>query len=148
MKKIMFSCLIFILSYFGCFSQVIHLNKKESGVFTVNCKVNEIPMTFIFDTGANDVTISKVEARFLIKQGCLDTLDIGEPQLYRTASGSIDTCIVFNIKKLEINGVILENVSASVVNSNNAPLLLGISAIERLGIILIDFEKGIIKIKQ
>ena len=43
--------------------------KKINGVYQIPCKVNGIPMNFIFDTGATDVTISLVEAKFLIKQG-------------------------------------------------------------------------------
>lgn len=40
---------------------------KEGGVCKVKCSINGLPLHFIFDTGAADVSISSVEATFMIK---------------------------------------------------------------------------------
>ena len=40
---------------------------KESGVCKVKCDINGLPLHFVFDTGVSDVTISMVEATFIIK---------------------------------------------------------------------------------
>jgi clan AA aspartic protease (TIGR02281 family) len=146
--KNMLNWLFILILGFNSYGQTIHLKKKKSGINTVDCLINNVPMTFIFDTGSNDVTISRLEARFMLKHGFLDTLDIHEPSFYMTASGEIDTCMTFTIRKLEINGIILENISGSIINNSRAPLLFGMSAIEKLGPISIDFEKGIIRVKN
>lgn len=40
---------------------------KEGGVCKVKCVINGLPLHFIFDTGATDVSISSVEATFMAK---------------------------------------------------------------------------------
>ena len=40
---------------------------KESGVCKVKFDINGLPLHFVFDTGPSDVTISMVEATFIIK---------------------------------------------------------------------------------
>ena len=40
---------------------------KESGVCKVKFDINGLPLHFVFDTGPSDVTISMVEAMFIIK---------------------------------------------------------------------------------
>lgn len=136
---------LFNLSSFG---QIIHIKKEDSGVFSVPCKINSVPMTFIFDTGCNDVTISSLEAKFLIKHGFLDTADITSKKVYMSANGSLDTCISIIIRRLEIDGVVIENIEGSIMSNSRAPLLLGQTALERLGILIIDFKNGTIKIKK
>ena len=42
---------------------------KESGVCKVKCDINGLPLHFVFDTGVSDVTISMVEATFMMKNG-------------------------------------------------------------------------------
>ena len=41
---------------------------RHGGVTQVKCIVNGLPLHFIFDTGAADVTISRVEATFMFKK--------------------------------------------------------------------------------
>lgn len=35
---------------------------KENGIYKVKCTINSLPLYFVFDTGASDVSISSVEA--------------------------------------------------------------------------------------
>ena len=44
---------------------------KEGGVYKVKCEINKLPLHFIFDTGASDVSISNVEASFMLKNNYL-----------------------------------------------------------------------------
>jgi predicted aspartyl protease len=62
------------------------------------------------------------------------------------ANGDISVGTVLNIKKITFGGLELENVRASVVESNNAPLLLGQSVLNRLGKIEIDYDRSVLKI--
>jgi len=110
----------------------ITINKVD-GLFKIPCKINGVTMDFIFDTGATDVSISITEAMFLIKQGLLKSTDIIGENKYMIANGTIESGSVINLKKIEIDGITLENVKATVVNNMKAPLLLGMNAISRMG---------------
>ena len=45
---------------------------KENGICNVKCKINDLPLYFVFDTGASTVSLSMVEATFMMKKGYLD----------------------------------------------------------------------------
>lgn len=53
-----------------------------------------------------------------------------------------------NLKKVKIGNTILRNVNANIVNNNQAPLLLGQSALERFGNIEINNEENVIILKK
>ena len=119
---------------------------RHGGVTQVKCSVNGLPLHFIFDTGAADVTISRVEATFMFKNEYLSSSDVIGKARYMDANGDISVGTVLNIKKITFGGLELETVRASVVESNNAPLLLGQSVLNRLGKIEIDYDRSVLKI--
>lgn len=118
----------------------------RNGVNEVKCTVNGLPLYFIFDTGASDITISSVEAAFMLKNGYLSDKDVIGSKTYRTSSGDIIAGTVVNLKKITIGELELENVHASVVKGQAAPLLLGQSALARIGKIEIDNHQQAIRI--
>ena len=119
---------------------------KENGVCKVKCTINELPLYFVFDTGASDVTISMVEATFMMKNGYLSERDVVGNQRYMDANGNVSVGTIINLKEVYFGGHNLNNVRASVVRNQKAPLLLGQSVLGRLGKIEIDNAKNIIKI--
>ena len=119
---------------------------RHGGITQVKCSVNGLPLHFIFDTGAADVTISRVEATFMFKNEYLSSSDVIGKARYMDANGDISVGTVLNIKKITFGGLELENVRASVVESNNAPLLLGQSVLNRLGKIEIDYDRSVLKV--
>lgn len=98
-------------------------------------------MNFIFDTGASDITISEVEAVFLLRQGTLTNEDIMGTEYYRIADGSISEGTVINLKTVKIGNRTLHNVKASVIHNMQAPLLLGQSALAQFGRVSIDYDR-------
>lgn len=121
---------------------------REGGGCKVKCKINGLPLHFVFDTGASDVSISSVEANFMAKNDFLAPSDILGTQYYRNASGDLNEGTVINIREVQIGSLRLNNVRASVVKSQAAPLLLGQSVISRLGKIEIDNEGGFLRIRH
>jgi clan AA aspartic protease (TIGR02281 family) len=119
---------------------------REGGVSTIPCKVNGLNLTFIFDTGASDVSISMAEATFMLKNGYLKEIDIVGSNIYYDAVGNVSEGITINIREIEIAGLKLNNVKASVVKNNKAPLLLGQSAISKLGKIQLDSDQNTLTI--
>jgi len=121
------------------YSQVVIKMKKQGGVSVIPCKVNGLNLSFIFDTGASDVTISLTEALFMLKNGYLEENDItGEKKFYSDANGDLSEGEVIVLREIDIQGLKLYNVKASIVKELNAPLLLGQSAISKLGVVQLD----------
>jgi aspartyl protease family protein len=119
--------------------------RKEGGVYLIPAKVNGIPMDFVFDTGASFVSISATEANFLEKNGNyvenpIDTL------FFQDANGDINVGKVIVLNSIEVGSRTLYNVKATVVQNQNAPLLLGQSFLSQFGKVSIDYSKGIIEL--
>lgn len=111
---------------------------KEAGVTKVKCSINDLPLHFVFDTGAAEVTISMVEASFMLKNDYIKPDDIIGSARYVDANGDISEGTVINLRNVNFGGLELDNVRASVVRNQKAPLLLGQSVLGRLGKIEID----------
>ena len=112
--------------------------RRVGGTFNVDCSVNGLALNMIFDTGASDVSISKVEADFMLKNNYLSKDDIKGKQYYQTADGGISEGTVITLKEVRIGDAVLHNVDASVVKSQKAPLLLGESVLQKFGTFTVD----------
>ena len=119
---------------------------QKSGVCKVKCAINGLPLHFIFDTGATDVSISSVETTFMAKNDFLSSSDIIGKQNYQTADGNITEGTVINLKDVKLGSLHLNNIKASVVRNQAAPLLLGQSVLSKLGKIEIDNTKKVLRI--
>ena len=126
----------------------VDMKKMRGGTYEVACSVNGLPLKMIFDTGASDVTISSVEANFMLKNGYLSDDDVKGKRNYMTASGDIHEGTILRLKEVKLGEAVLKNVEASVVHSQKAPLLLGQSILEKFGIITIDNVNTKLIIKQ
>lgn len=124
----------------------VPMKLKDSGVYEISCKINELPLNLILDTGASDVSISQTEVQFMLKNGYLNRDDIGGSARYIDANGGISTGTRITLRKVDFNGLVLTNIDASVVGNRNAPILFGQSALSRYGRIIIDNEKKTITI--
>ena len=113
---------------------------REHGICRVNCSINGLPLYFVFDTGASDVTLSMVEANFMLKNDYLSEQDLSGTCRYITADGSISEGTVVTLREVNFGGLTMKNVKASIVRNQKAPLLLGQSVLSRLGHIEIDNE--------
>lgn len=132
------------VTYEDCIAEIPFT--KEDGVCKVKCSINDLPLYFVFDTGASDVSISSVEATFMMKNGYLKSTDVIGKQNYMMANGEISAGTVLNIHNVNFGGLNLDNIRASVVHNQTAPLLLGQSVLNRLGSIEIDNVRGVLKI--
>lgn len=126
----------------------IAFTRHTGGTFEVPCRINGLPLQMIFDTGASDVTISSVEANFMLKNRYLSDKDIKGKRYYQVATGELSAGAVITLREVMIGDVLLKNVEASVVGAQRAPLLFGQSAMERFGTITIDNEQNKLIIKH
>lgn len=126
----------------------IQMKKMHSGLYEIPCTINELPLKFFFDTGASTVTISSVEANFMLKNGYLKSDDIKGKEYYSVATGEIHEGTTIRLREIKIGDAILRNVDASVVHNQQAPLLLGQTVLERFGTVTIDNINSKLIIKQ
>lgn len=110
----------------------------DGGCVSVKCTINDLPLSFIFDTGASTVSLSMVEANFMLKNGYLKKEDFVGSQRFVDANGDISEGTVVNLRNVDFGGLHLNNVRASIVRNQKAPLLLGQTVLGRLGSIEID----------
>jgi uncharacterized protein (TIGR02145 family) len=145
-KKNIFLLLLVLVTQLNTGAQTVIKMKRLGGVSVISCKVNGLKLDFIFDTGASDVSISLTEVLFMLKNGYLNKDDIIGINEYYNADGDLSEGLVVNLKEIEIEGKKLYNVKASIVKNIKAPLLLGQSAIGKLGKIQLDLEKNTLTI--
>ncbi len=120
---------------------------KDGGTYSVKCKINDLPLYFVFDTGASDVTLSMVEASFMMKNGYLLKSDVIGSTHFADAVGNVNEGTVINLKKVKFGDLELDNVRATVVKNQKAPLLLGQTVLSRIGKIEIDNQKRVLRVK-
>ena len=137
--------LSFLLAMPSYSQVVVQMQKEKGGTYIIAGKVNGLDLNFIFDTGASDVCISSAEAIYMLKNGYLKESDIIGSSYSQIANGDIIENTRIILREIEVGGVVIHNVSASVVHNLNAPLLFGQSAIQKLGPIQLDDNLLIIK---
>lgn len=144
MKKL-FLFLFVLIPYTVIGEVIVPMEKQKNGLYLIPCTVNGVPLKFIFDTGASNVNISMAEALFLLKNGHINESDIKGTSHAQIANGEIVENTRILLRKIEIGGIEINDVDATVSHNLNAPLLLGQSAISKLGTIQLEGTKLIIK---
>lgn len=119
--------------------------EKDGGVYKVPCVVNGLRMKFIFDTGAANVCISESMATYMLENDYLDKSDIIGTGQSSVADGRIVDHVKIRLRTLEIGGLKLNNVEAVVIEGQVSPLLLGQSAISKMGKVSISGNQLIIE---
>lgn len=126
----------------------VAFKRHQGGTFEIPCEVNGLPLQMLFDTGASSVTLSSVEANFMLKNDYLSAKDLGGKEYYRIADGGITEGTLVTLREVKIGDFVLKNVKASVVSNQKAPILLGQSVMESFGTITIDNIGGKLLIKH
>lgn len=142
-KKFILSLLVTSICTFS-FGQKVILLTKHNGVYTIPCSINGIKRSLVFDTGASTVTISMQFAELLYRSGKLSDSDIKGYGKSQTATGHIVDNMAIVLRDVEISGLHLKKVDAVVIEGQNVPLLLGLSAIQKLGKVTLQVNKLII----
>ena len=129
-------------------TETFPMKKNGSGTYDIKCQINDLPLNFLFDTGASDISISQTEVDFMLKNGYLSKSDILGTQNYQYANGEVEVGTKIILRKVNIGNLTLKNVAASVVLNKKAPLLIGQSALGKYGEITIDNENNTITISK
>jgi gag-polyprotein putative aspartyl protease/MORN repeat len=117
---------------------------KESGTFKVSVVINGvIPLHFMVDSGAADVSIPADVVGTLIRTGTLTDNDFVGEQIYRLADGSRIKSKTFRIRQLKVGDRVVENVLGSIADVNGS-LLLGQSFLSRFKKVSFDYGQGVL----
>jgi len=127
----------------GSFQKEIPLEKRR-GVYELPVRINGIfTLKFILDTGASEVNIPADVALTLLRTGTIAERDFLPGKLYELADGSTLKSSRFNIRELEVGGIKISQVPASV-GSAKGSLLLGQSFLGRLGSWSLDNRRHVL----
>ena len=137
--------LITVFSSMFMIARVTIEMEQDGGVYKVPCVVNGLRMKFVFDTGAANVCISETMANYMLENDYLNSEDIIGTGQSSVADGRIVDHLKIRIATLEIGGMQLDNIEAIVIMGQSAPLLLGQTAIEKMGEVSIIGNKLIIE---
>ena len=138
-----------LLLTFSIQAQVIKV-KNENGVLFVPVKINGVlKIEAMIDTGAAECNIPPCVANTLIRTSTLLVPEhLLSSKIYTLADGSTQECRRFMIKSLRIGNKTIYNVECSVSKNDNAPILIGGSALKKLKVIKIDYKNNIITIPK
>lgn len=104
----------------------IVVNISEDGHFYINLKVNGVAMLFMVDTGASSISIDADDARRI----GIDVEKLEFNQVFQTANG-VGYGAAVAIREIEVGGVRLENLKASVNGVKMETPLLGMSFLRK-----------------
>ena len=123
----------------------IHLEKR-GGVYHLPVRINgTFTLTFILDTGASEVNIPSDVASKLLQSGTISSADFLPGQSYRMADGSMVKSSRLMLRELEIGGVTIKEVAASIVPGTGS-LLLGQTFLGRLKSWSLDNHRNVLRI--
>jgi antitoxin component YwqK of YwqJK toxin-antitoxin module len=115
---------------------------REGGVYKLPVELNGVlKIDFILDSGASELSISPDVALTLLKTGTIKDSDWLPGAYYRFADGSSAKSKRFVLKSIKIGDRLITNISCSISNSINSPMLLGQNVLSKFGKYTID-NKG------
>ena len=100
-----------------------------------------IPLHFIVDSGASDVSIPSDVVLTLVRTGTITDSDFLGEQTYVLADGSRVKSKTFRIRSLKVGDRVVENVLGSVADVKGS-LLLGQSFLSRFKKVSFDYSQG------
>lgn len=117
------------------------IGRRLGGEFVVAAKVNNVPASFLFDTGASTVVIRAQDAR---KMG-LDTAGLDYDVRVTTANGAAMAAET-RLDQLSVGPIVLHNVRALIARPGAlSENLLGMSFLERLSSYSVEHGKLVLK---
>jgi clan AA aspartic protease (TIGR02281 family) len=121
--------------------------KRKDGNLWVPAQINNVvTIDFVVDSGASDITLPKDVYQTLIRSGTLTKANyIGQVQ-FGIGDGSQVAGLKFKLASLQVGDQILKDVVASVMPSDSATPLLGLSFLSRFQSWTIDNNAGTLKL--
>lgn len=121
-------------------NRVADLRRSPDGLFYVTALVNDVPVRFLVDTGANAVVLTTGDAqRAGIARG-----PKARSELAQTAGGQVEMTRI-RLRSLEAGPLRRDNVEVAVADSNLSVSLLGQSWLSQLGSVTIAGDRMVLQ---
>ncbi len=144
MRKI-FALLVLAVSIHSLYAQTIIQMVEDKGVYKIPCEINGLKVKMVFDTGAATVSLSQSLAEMMLDNNYISISDFNGKSKSLTADGRIIDHTELILHTIKVGDITINDVMAVVINSQNTPLLLGQTAIQKLGMLSIKGDKLYIK---
>jgi len=119
--------------------------KKVSGVYKIPVQLNDaVVVSLIIDSGAADMMLSPKVANILLRSGTLTEDDFLPRQVYRLADGSRKKHMRARLRSVTLGKRTFRDVTFSISDTDDSPMLLGQSLLEKLGKFTIDYHNGVL----
>ena len=119
--------------------------EQDDGVYKVPITVNGLLLRFILDAGSSSISLSLAEVKVMLRQGQITQEDILGMENYQDAAGNISTGAKVRLRSVDIGGIVLHDVEATIVDNIEAPLLLGLNVLNKFGKVTIDYSNNVIE---
>lgn len=119
---------------------IAYLSRGMAGHFHADAMVNGVHVRFLVDTGASDVALSEADARRL----GIDFSKLSFTTAYQTANGTIYAART-KLAEVNIGGIVLTNVTASISRGGLEQSLLGMSYLGRLNSVEVSGDRLILR---
>jgi clan AA aspartic protease (TIGR02281 family) len=121
--------------------------KKKDGNLWVPAQINNVvTIDFVIDSGASDITLPRDVYLTLIRSGTLTKANYIGDVKFGIADGSEVKGVKFKLASLQVGNQVLTDVVASVMPSDTATPLLGLSFLSRFQSWAIDNNSGTLKL--
>lgn len=127
------------------YAQTVIQMVEDKGVYKIPCEINGLKVKMVFDTGAAAVSLSRSLAEMMLDNNYISISDFIGKSKSLMADGRIIDHTGIILHSLKIGDITINDVNAVVINSQDTPLLLGQTAIQKLGTISIKGDKLYIK---
>lgn len=117
---------------------VIRLNPESDGRYTMDASVNGVGVKTYFSESSWFASMSTTTYLFLYENGYIDPADVKGMAAVKMPDGSTVKAASLVIKSLKIgNNVIVRDLPTFVINKQNVPLLVGNSAFDCFGDVVV-----------
>ncbi|MDN5247885.1 MAG: TIGR02281 family clan AA aspartic protease [Wolbachia endosymbiont of Tyrophagus putrescentiae] len=111
----------------------IEFTKSRNGHFYIQAQINNRNVTFLLDTGATDIVLSKRDAEYV----GINLKNIENFKKYETAKGTLDAGVI-KIPRMRIGNFVISDIQASVNSHSMSYSLLGMSFLKYFDFIMKD----------
>lgn len=127
------------------YAQTVIQMVEDKGVYKIPCEINGLKVKMVFDTGAAAVSLSRSLAEMMLDNNYISISDFIGKSKSLTADGRIIDHTEVILHSIKIGDITINDAIAIVINSQDAPLLFGQTAIQKIGTFSIKGDKLYIK---
>lgn len=111
---------------------------EATGVYYVPCEIDGLPLQLVFDTGASYVSISRPMTQLLERYGYITKQDYIGTAPITVGDGYTKDYPIVNLKTVKVGNLLVRDVQGVIIEGKNPLMMLGQSAIKKLGATTID----------